>query len=283
MTINKQNYSDFLLDYLDNELSEEEHIQFLAFMEEHDDIKEEFLLLQKTKLSADEEIVFPSKNSLYRSESKPFRNKWWLWAAAAVAAGLFFFTQYHRHSLINHNHKTKFTQTTPPRPFSEKPHKEKRPNGATKNLTSAPRVADNHTASQPIVKGKGKQAATTSASTRKHKKGIAISAPSYLKKKITPIESPLTDTKPAKQSFYPKLKKPRSLAANENRPSKKPKNRSIYHPSLSKGNKWKIKIAQEGDTTITDKIYALQEKITHPIKALNIKQVKIGKFSLQFN
>ena len=77
-----------LLLLLDNELAvnEKQHIESLIKNDES--VKKEWSLLQQTKLSAADTIVFDDKESLYKKESGrvvPFR--WWRIAAAAILIG----------------------------------------------------------------------------------------------------------------------------------------------------------------------------------------------------
>jgi hypothetical protein len=63
--INRNNYEEYLLMYLDGELSSEDMRSVESFLESNPDIEEELLLLQQTILQP-EEIEFPAKHTLYR-------------------------------------------------------------------------------------------------------------------------------------------------------------------------------------------------------------------------
>ncbi len=63
--INRNNYEEYLLMYLDGELSSDDNRNVEAFLELNPDLKEELLLLQQTILQP-EEIAFTAKDSLYR-------------------------------------------------------------------------------------------------------------------------------------------------------------------------------------------------------------------------
>lgn len=67
--INVANYEEWLLSYLDNELSTDQKIAVDKFIATHPSIKKEFQLLEKSKLQP-EVIVFTNKKSLYRREEK---------------------------------------------------------------------------------------------------------------------------------------------------------------------------------------------------------------------
>jgi len=88
--INEDNYEAYLLNYIDDELTEDEQNKLLKYVEAHPAIKEELQILRQTVLT-NEAIVFADKNSLYRNEksSKPMVFIGWRpLRVAAVAAGL---------------------------------------------------------------------------------------------------------------------------------------------------------------------------------------------------
>ena len=96
--INHSNYEEVFVLYNDDELTTEERKETEEFLSANPSGKNEFELLQKVKLQADNTIVFPGKNLLYKSEEKskviPF--KWSRLAAAAMlfGAGLWFGIKY---------------------------------------------------------------------------------------------------------------------------------------------------------------------------------------------
>jgi len=69
MNINRNNYEELYLLYVDGELSARERQAVEQFMEENPDTAHELIMLQQTKLEADP-IAFSNKDSLYRSESE---------------------------------------------------------------------------------------------------------------------------------------------------------------------------------------------------------------------
>ena len=83
--INHTNYHEAFVLYNDNELTGVERNETEAFLSENPSLKNEFELLQKTKLQPDKSIVFPEKDLLFKKESSgkviPF--KWWKAVAAA--------------------------------------------------------------------------------------------------------------------------------------------------------------------------------------------------------
>jgi hypothetical protein len=84
-SINMNNYEEWLLSYIDNELTAQETKDVEEFVAKHPAVKKELELFQKTK-SQPEAIVFPEKESLYRREEKVrvVAMRWWRIAAAAV-------------------------------------------------------------------------------------------------------------------------------------------------------------------------------------------------------
>jgi hypothetical protein len=66
MKITRENYEPFFLDYLENNLKEDLIDQFLDFLEQNPDLKEELQLFNHFNLS-EEKIIFSGKNQLYKS------------------------------------------------------------------------------------------------------------------------------------------------------------------------------------------------------------------------
>ena len=85
-TIKEDNYEEWLLSYIDNELSGAEKTMLEKFVAERPAIKKELEVLQKTKLQP-ENIVFGDKSILYRREEK-VRIIAINWRRIAIAASL---------------------------------------------------------------------------------------------------------------------------------------------------------------------------------------------------
>jgi hypothetical protein len=83
--VNLANYEEWLVLYMDNELTAEQKTAVDQFIVNHPSAKEELTVLLRTKLQP-EKIIFANKETLYRREEKvrtmPVR--WWRIAAAAV-------------------------------------------------------------------------------------------------------------------------------------------------------------------------------------------------------
>jgi hypothetical protein len=84
-SINVTNYEEQLLNYIDDELSNQEREDIERSAAKFPLVQKELLLLQKTKLQP-EEVSFPHKSSLYRREEKVriISMKWFRVAAAAA-------------------------------------------------------------------------------------------------------------------------------------------------------------------------------------------------------
>ncbi|HYM95134.1 MAG TPA: hypothetical protein VET23_13405 [Chitinophagaceae bacterium] len=84
--INLSNYEEWLLLYTDNELSVSQKNAVEEFAAQHPIIKTELGVFNKTKLLAEEEIVFPNKELLYRKTEKVriVSMRWWRIAVAAL-------------------------------------------------------------------------------------------------------------------------------------------------------------------------------------------------------
>ena len=66
MNINRHNYEEFFLLYLDNELSSEERSRVELFVQENPDLGEELKVLLQSKVSPDNTIVFANKELLMK-------------------------------------------------------------------------------------------------------------------------------------------------------------------------------------------------------------------------
>jgi hypothetical protein len=67
MKIDRHNYEEFFILYMDNELSAEESRLVEQFAEENADLKEELDLLMQSRMLPDEEIVFADRDSLLKT------------------------------------------------------------------------------------------------------------------------------------------------------------------------------------------------------------------------
>jgi len=98
--INLNNYEQWLIMYVDDELSAEEKRAVETFALTHEHIQQELELFQQAKLQA-EEIVFPDKDILYRREKtvRVISIQWWRVAVAAVliiSAGVTLYSVFYK-------------------------------------------------------------------------------------------------------------------------------------------------------------------------------------------
>jgi hypothetical protein len=84
--INLNNYEEYLLSYIDDELDAITRDQVDEFLSRNSSLQSEFNLFQQTRLEPDDSIVFEGKESLYKKEDRrrPFLRAW-IASAAAVA------------------------------------------------------------------------------------------------------------------------------------------------------------------------------------------------------
>src|SRR5688500_12980743 len=67
MIINRYNYEENFLLYVDNELGAEERKAVEAFVAKHPDLAEELQLLQQSVVKPEKHLVFTNKNTLMKS------------------------------------------------------------------------------------------------------------------------------------------------------------------------------------------------------------------------
>ncbi|HSU27709.1 MAG TPA: hypothetical protein VLJ68_04965 [Chitinophagaceae bacterium] len=99
------NFEEWLVLYLDNELSEDQKALVEEFIQTQPEAQQEWALLQRTRLQP-ETIVFANKESLYRRDVKRIPVLWWRVAAAAIlvlAAGITLFVMLNKGKANDHN------------------------------------------------------------------------------------------------------------------------------------------------------------------------------------
>jgi len=74
MNINRHNYEECFLLYIDNELTVEQKKQVELFVKENPDVEEEWVMLQQSKLIPDNTMVFEEKHILMKDENNSFIN-----------------------------------------------------------------------------------------------------------------------------------------------------------------------------------------------------------------
>lgn len=93
--INMSNYEEWLVLYVDNELSEEQKVSVERFAATHSHVQQELDLFQQVKLQP-EKLLFADKDILYRTaKPKVVVMQWWRVAVAAIlilAVGITFYS-----------------------------------------------------------------------------------------------------------------------------------------------------------------------------------------------
>src|SRR5690349_19664250 len=75
MNINRYNYEEFFLLYVDNELTKAEREEVEAFVHDNPDLEEELVMFRQSKLRPDASIHFTGKESLLKPESASIVNE----------------------------------------------------------------------------------------------------------------------------------------------------------------------------------------------------------------
>jgi hypothetical protein len=72
MRIDRQNYEEYFILYVDNELNPTQRLLVEEFAQKHPDLEEELVLLYQSRLTPDKNIVFEGKEELLKEESNSF-------------------------------------------------------------------------------------------------------------------------------------------------------------------------------------------------------------------
>ena len=72
MRIDRQNYEEYFILYVDNELTPAQRLLVEEFAQKHPDLEEELVLLYQSTLAPDKNIVFEGKEELLKEESVSF-------------------------------------------------------------------------------------------------------------------------------------------------------------------------------------------------------------------
>ena len=100
--INITNYEEQLLDYIDDELNNDQSKAIEKAAAKYPSVQKELGLLQKTKLQPETEVVFPDRSTLYRREER-VRVISMTWFRVAVAAAIILIAGFATLRLINTN------------------------------------------------------------------------------------------------------------------------------------------------------------------------------------
>ncbi len=92
MKININNYEEWMIDYIEGNLSQEQQKEFAEFLAFHPELKGELEIFQQTKLQPDLNIVFAGKDALKQKEAgKVIVMTNWVRYAAGIAAVMLLF------------------------------------------------------------------------------------------------------------------------------------------------------------------------------------------------
>ena len=69
MNITRNNYEEFFILYLDNELCSDDRSEVESFVRENPDLKNEFDLLLQTRMTPDHDLMFDGKQQLLKTAS----------------------------------------------------------------------------------------------------------------------------------------------------------------------------------------------------------------------
>lgn len=301
MMINEHNLTRYLLDYVDDELSETEQEQLLAYLAAHPEMAEELQWLQKTKPEA-EEVVFPGKALLYRSEKAQKKALIVPWkkvaVALAAAACLFLVFRIYQHPetprlpVPQKLTGTSAPQTAPSGETQRPGQKDQPPASATEE--PAPKAEDHSTPGGLLAEQAGESQKpdpvpqeNTAAAPNDNPPAPAPEPPAAALAKID-IPPVAPDEGEENQAPLPRPAQPdlsgtaQVVAAEE--PTRIAAHNSGGGTTTITGALQKLSDQKNSlDSSFTDKLFALHEKIAHPIKLLNIQKIKIGRVSFVFN
>lgn len=90
MSLNINNYEEWMVAFIDDELSEEQLNEFNLFLEKKPSLKKELAVYESIKFEAKEEFVFEKKEELYKRESPLIllKKAWPLAAAVVLMLGI---------------------------------------------------------------------------------------------------------------------------------------------------------------------------------------------------
>ncbi len=87
MKITIQNYEEWMIDYIEGNLSHAQEMQLTEFLEYHPELKAELELFNQTKLQPDTHVVYAHKESLKKAESgRVITMMSWIKYSSAIAA-----------------------------------------------------------------------------------------------------------------------------------------------------------------------------------------------------
>ena len=162
--INITNYEDQLLNYIDDEVTDDQRKEVEKFAGQYPAVQRELALLQKTKLQPEAEVVFPDKSILYRREEKT-RVISMTWFRVAVAAAIILIAGFATIKLVTDNKNDKIglakgNETKdqlknkqidqPLSPLNDQPKKEKEESLTNANENPKEKTTDKNDTKKPL-------------------------------------------------------------------------------------------------------------------------------------
>ena len=165
-SIGIDNYQEYFLLYIDNELNEEGKQAVEKFVLQHPELQDEFTLLKQTVLSQ-ERMIFSHKKSLYRREERRVIPFAWMRVAAAAALLGAAVLIWRMKSGINDDNTQPFV-TVQPDKQTVKPSQDQQQNKITQ--PSAPEQQNNEIAETQNVQDKKENKEATARTEKKNNK-----------------------------------------------------------------------------------------------------------------
>lgn len=302
MNLNLNNYEEYLLSYIDGELDDKETAALMQFLQQHKELQNELALLESTKLPIEEKISFPEKQSLYRKENKsqitstrkifPLKQLSWIAAVAASIAILISIYFYSGHS----PQSAKKMASTEVNQNAKSLIQNKLSSDKTNDQKIAEKETETHVVSQPDKVNPAKLLPSKNKNIYTEKIKPAPSATLYAKATNNKSEEkPVTKPEQVELSTLPKIKiqsesislnQPATLnlnTENKNIAEAIPTSIAAQGPGSKNTLSTVAQAKQDLDQNLTEKVIAFQRKISHPLKAFNIKEIKIGNISFEIN
>lgn len=88
MNINKENYEEFLFDYMEGNLSAEEHAELKAIIEKDEFLKSELAAFEQTILVPSDDVEYPYKDALLKQDKKTRIIPLYTYISVGVAAAI---------------------------------------------------------------------------------------------------------------------------------------------------------------------------------------------------
>jgi len=186
--INITNYEEQLLNYIDDELGDNERKEVERSVAKYPNIQKELFLLQRTKFQPEEEVSFPDKSTLHRREEK-VRVISMTWFRVAAAAAIILIAGFVTLRLVN----TDNSGTVPPIVNADK-SKDQAPNNKTDRPITQPQDQPRKDKDEILATVDDKSTKKKNINNPRNKKSV----------KETNDQNPLVAYKPENKNNLPK-------------------------------------------------------------------------------